>query len=468
MAQQTILGTDTVGGTGLSKINANFTQLYRTSAGGSVNVADFGAVPGATPAATRQGFQDALDYAAANGYRAIFVPQRGGAEYWYTFDAPITSTGISIIGEHRPRCILYWPAGTVPAGGYAITTWGQGGHEQAIILENLTIVGQTSSPALGSHPANYHGVRLGYDGSDSEMRMNNIEIHSFDYNIVCDNNTGHIYMTDVQSQDAYYGVYVRRGNADYSFINCNFTNVFFAGIGLPRNTGISMAAFWSCHFGFAPYGIFQSNVDDTATAGNRQQGFLFQCQFTNCDFEAIGNGAIYTEAVPQAGNTVAGRFTGNTIRGGWHDFNASYKIAARNKDYFVKTGDTSYNTAEWGSQIWPAGDAGILSYGGIGTWTLRGAAPYPTPPVVVANGEKSYNTLDRTALTPLTVTIGVGQTSATYNYDTYMQAAVLKPVLMPRSDPGGRFWISSNTSTSFTVTREGTTTNAVIFDIQFQ
>jgi hypothetical protein len=68
------------------------------------------------------------------------------------------------------------------------------------------------------------------------------------------------------------------------------------------------------------------------------------------------------------------------------------------------------------------------------------------------------------------VTISAGNAAATYNDDDYLKAAgdALKPVLTPTSDPGGRFWISARNSTSFTVTREGTLTNAVTFDIRFQ
>jgi hypothetical protein len=87
-------------------------------------------------------------------------------------------------------------------------------------------------------------LRLGQDGTDVTFHINNIEIGGFDDNIVIDNNTGHRFFRNVVSQSAYFGLYVRRGNADYSFTDSDFTNNRFAGIGMPRNTGINIGAFW--------------------------------------------------------------------------------------------------------------------------------------------------------------------------------------------------------------------------------
>src|SRR5215216_1060678 len=239
----------------------------------------------------------------------------------------------------------------------------------------------------------FHGVRLGQDCTDVTFHINNIEIGGFDYNIVIDNNTGHCFFRNVVSQSAYFGLYVRRGNADYSFTDSDFTNNRFAGIGMPRNTGINMGAFWKVHFGFSPYGIWQSNNAD-ASPGNRQQGFLFQYNFLNCDFESVGNGAIHSEAQSDGG----GVLQGCTFVGGWNDYNDDYRIGALNKDYFVNVPLCHYNLVDWGAQPWPTGDEGIIICGGTGAWTLRGIGTWPETTSVIT-GPTLYNALDPVNLT---------------------------------------------------------------------
>jgi hypothetical protein len=190
---------------------------------------------------------------------------------------------------------------------------------------------------------------------------------------------------------------------------------------------------------------------------------MVRCDLVGCDFEAMGNAAILSEAADGVGGT----FHGNSIQGGWHNFDAFYKIAVRTNDYFVNVPNAAYNDVNWGATPWPSGTSGILTYGGIGAWTFRGAGADPDQ--VVVNGTTNYNVLDRTALTDYSLTLGTDQTSATLPYDGYLKAAALalRPVLVPRTDPGGRFWVSSKGETSMTVTREGTLP-AVTFDIQFQ
>jgi hypothetical protein len=455
-----VLNTDTHGDH-VARTNEHFADASQHLRA-DVNVAAFGAVSSATAAQTTQAFQDALDYAASSGKKYIFVPARDTA---YNFDGPLFSDRVAIIGEHRQGCVLFWGVGTISTGAYCISFINSlGGYTQHPALSNLTIYGPNQNPDFGSHPADFHGLRLGQDGSDATFRINNIEIGGFDYNFVLENNTGHCFFDSVTSQNGHYGFYVRRGNADYSWISCDITSNRMAGIGMPRNTGLNVASFWKCHFGFEPYGIYQCNVDDTSTPGPRNAGFMSYCDLIGCDFEAVGNAAIKSEADETGGSGV---FYGNLIRGGWHDYAPEYQYLSHNKNYYLSVPNAGYNRVEWGAKVWPAGTSAILNYGGIGAWTFEGAPNYSWANVSNTSSTQ-YNQLDRGTLNAYTITIPATQTAATFTYDTYLLLAAdaLRPQLTPKSDPGGRFWISAYTSTGFTVTREGTLP-AVTFEIQF-
>jgi hypothetical protein len=454
--------TDTYGDH-VARTNEHFADASQHST--AVNVAAFGATSGASATQTRQAFEDAIAYAVAENRRSIYVPSRGSD---YFFDAPISSHTISIIGERAGDCKLTFSSGTVPSGGYAITITSEAGITWHPTIENLTIRGPDDALGLGVR-GNFHGVRLGGTEwlSSCNYFLNNLELQGFDFNIVCDNDIGHIFLTNVRSNGGYYAVYFVRANADYSFINCDFTTNRFAGIGLPKNTGLNMASFWKCHFGFSPYGIFQSNDVDT-NPGGRQTGFLYQCDFIGCDFEAVGNGAIVSEAVKDGTYPTTGDMLGTYIRGGWHDFNAIYNIAGRNKDYWINVPKGEWNTIDWGARVFPYGDLGLLKYGGVGGWQIFGADNGAPGGKTLAQGDTSYNQIDKRVLGSHSVTIASGQTSQAFTYDGWVKAAgnAARPVLSPRSDPGGRFWISARSSTGFTVTREGNTASAVTFDIQ--
>ena len=457
-----ILNSDTYS-VHVDRTNEHFADAGQHSQ--AVNVAAFGAVSGATATQTRQAFEAAMAYAITQNKRGVFVPSKNEE---YTFDAPITLDKISIIGEERNSCRLRWPAGTVPAGGHAITILGEGGFENVPWLKDLCIFGPSGGfTGVDDHPANFHGVRCGQVGSQyGAVDLQNIYVALFDYNIVLQNASGQIFLQDVRSQYGYYGVYFRQANADYSFVACNFTNNAFAGIGMPRTTGVNMMSIWKTHFGFEPYGIYQSNAEDGNPADS-QKGFMYQCDLIGVDFEAVGNGAILTEAVADGANPWAGRFFGNLVRGGWHDFNDGYKIATRNKEYYVDVKEAQFNTVDWGDVPWPPGDVGVIRYTSGHSWTLLGRSQQPVAPKVLIQGDTASNTLDKRLL-DYSVTISATEPSATFTYDTWVKAAAMavRPALIPRSDPGGRYWISTRNESGFVVTREGNTAAAVTFEIQ--
>jgi hypothetical protein len=130
--------------------------------------------------------------------------------------------------------------------------------------------------------------------------------------------------------------------------------------------------------------------------------------------------------------------------------------------------EAQFNTVDWGDVPWPTGDVGVIRYtSGLGAWTLLGNSQQPVEPKVIIQGSTDYNTLDRRTL-DYSVTIPATEPSATFTYDTWVKAAAMavRPALIPRSDPGGRYWISTRNESGFVVTREGNTAAAVTFEIQ--
>jgi hypothetical protein len=438
-----------------------------------VDVQEFGAVGTATSTQTRVAFENALAFALADGVREIFVPSRTES---YVFDAPIVSHKVSIRGGHHGMSVMSWPTGSVPSGGHALTLTDdeEGSLWNSPNLYNLRIEGAFETGDMGGHPSAFHGIRIGEGGNTwPASKLKTVEVRGFDYGIVFDNAGGHISLEDVTAEYNYYAVYIRRGNGDNLFLNCDFANNLFAGIGMPRNTGLTLSALLRCHFGYGPYGIFQSATTADPGVGDRQQGFLNNCSFIDCSFEACGNGAIFSEATTGSDN--GGAMTGNFFTGGWPAWDESddlvRKIHTRPREYFVSTaGIAELNYVDWGYNPWPEGDLGVISYTGNGGWTLAGKPYDPPAGKVLINGDTSYNTLHPAYLKDLTITIDAGEASATHTYNAYQAGAAgaFRPMLMPRSDPGGRFWISNRDANDFTVTREGTITNAVTFEIQFQ
>jgi hypothetical protein len=305
---------------------------------------------------------------------------------------------------------------------------------------------------LGTFPANFSGIRYGTpeDNTGGPITTENCYVEGFDYGLVLDSTSGHIHFSHVGSKQCYYGLYVRRSTADYSFRDCNFAENRMAGVGLPRNTGLDMALFDRCHFGYSPYGFHQSNTAD-AGAGSRNQGFLISCNFQSCNWESIGNGAFFSEAAADNG----GRFWANNFYGGWNSWNPIYKLGSRVADYWLRVPDAAGNHVHWGGKPWGAGDRGVLWYGGVGSWYLYGdAAPWLPAGGVVCQGETSFNHILNTESVNTSITIAEGATSARYDYNDYQLAAgsaMVLPVLTPRNNPGSHWWTSNLDGLGFTV-----------------
>jgi hypothetical protein len=115
--------------------------------------------------------------------------------------------------------------------------------------------------------------------------------------------------------------------------------------------------------------------------------------------------------------------------------------------------DALANHVHWGAYPWPAGDVGVLWYGGTGSWHLYGDATGPPAGRVVAQGDTTFNRLINTESINATVTIAAGETSQPFPYNDYQKAAgnAFLPVVTPRQNPGSHWWISGLSPTGFTV-----------------
>jgi hypothetical protein len=436
----------------------------------AINVQHFGAVLTATATQTRRGFERALAHAASRGKGAIYVPSRSTA---YTFDAPITVNNIAIIGESLRGCTLNFPDGSVAGAGHAITLLGGGDPPGLPHLKNLHVKGPSKKGpskdgVLGTLPANFNGIRYGTpaDNTGGPITTHNCYVEGFEYGLVLDSTSGHIHFSHVGSKKCYYGLYVRRSTADYSFRDCNFAENRMAGVGLPRNTGLDMALFDRCHFGYAPYGFHQSNLADAGT-GDKHQGFLVDCDLLACNFESIGNSAYHSEAAADNG----GRFWSNHIYGGWSSYNAAYKLAANNADYWVNVPDAEGNHIHWWSYPWPSGDVSVAKYGGNGKWYIYGDAAWPAVAGTASFvGDTTFNRLLNTEFINATAQINSDATFVDFTYNEYQKSAAsaFLPIVTPRANPGSHWWISNLTSTGFRINLASAAPTNVPFNVHLQ
>jgi hypothetical protein len=424
-----------------------------------VNVQQFGAVLTATPAQTNDAFERAMQAARDSGHYTVHIPARNAP---YTFAAPLAVSAVQLRGETQNLCRLHFPAGSVPEHGHAITLSGFEVHKIPS-LYSLTISGPGVAGGVGSTPADFHGVRCGTPelatGAGGPIAIHDCYVSGFKYGIVWDNHSGHISHFETSCIGNYYGIYVRRGTGDYHILGGGYTDNKFASIGLPRNTGLSRMVITRAHLGYAPYGIYQSNVDDPVGAlGDKMTGFLNQCTFLSANFEGIGNAAILSDADPSGNSgTMWGCFFVN-CEGTWHP-NPAYTLPSRDKNYWMVIPNALQNHIHWGAFIWPHGDLGLFDYGGIGAWYIYGDASWPNPGGVVMNGPTTHNRLLSTEHVNTSVTGGVpfsiaaGETSATFTYNDWQKAAAsaFLPVLTPHANPGSHWWVSGLSSIGFTV-----------------
>jgi hypothetical protein len=164
------------------------------------------------------------------------------------------------------------------------------GSPASAYLQGLTIFGP--SPGIGAHSgapgqkmAHVDGILLG-----GKCTLSEVVVGGFDYGIIIANFFGHTICRGVFANGNYYGVYDVFDGGDVYFEGCSFDGNSMAtfGIGPDNSNGLSAATILRCHLAGGPY-AFYGEYRSIAWQ------MLAQVYIANCPFEAVGNGAIYSE-----------------------------------------------------------------------------------------------------------------------------------------------------------------------------
>jgi Pectate lyase superfamily protein len=407
-----------------------------------INVRWFGAKGDDTTDDTAA-FQAAIA-AAGTLKRKVYVPKQTSGSY--ILNGELTLDQIHMVGE-APNTVLYF--NELGVNKYAITMLdASGGEWNRPGLENIFLFGP-GGYTLGVAPCDMHGIRIGVDGDSARAVLSGVSVLGFNFGVIFDNDVGHIALRDCRIGACFHGVYIRRGNGDYYFDNSAIVGNTFSCVASPKNCGISGGLFNHTHFGFSPYAFYQSDTNETSP-GSYQPGWLYACDFHVCGFEAIGNAAFLSEATVTAGNPA---FSANSFTDCFGSFLNTYKITARNQNWWMDLPFTEGNKVFLGNGSWPFGASGMIRYQGPGGWYIQGeSSSSATNTIPYLSGDTRFNVLDFADYNARTVTVSAGSTSATYTFDPVERscAELIKPTAAPITNPGSVWWITT-TTTSCTI-----------------
>lgn len=259
--------------------------------------------------------------------------QPGGQVYLlpgktYTISNPITLTDVGLRGDGS--AILNVPT-ALGAGVAAVTITSSQTNAPIVTLEGFQLTGP-GPRSLGVKTANCDGLAV--TGSAKPI-VSHVRITQFDSGNVWNNTVGHIYLDHSEVTDCYYGIYCKQNTYDYFVTDCRIDGNTFANFATPADQGFAGMVVQNTHAGFAPYGIYQE-----ATPANQgsPKVFLQDVILQHTRFEAIGNGAIFTDAQQDASNA---SITSNLhVEHPGFSWSATYKIATRAQDYAVTLSQT--------------------------------------------------------------------------------------------------------------------------------
>lgn len=284
----------------------NGVNAARFASSGVINTAAFNSAVAATPAGGTLFLPKALTYSLATPVSTItdINITSDGATLTFTADAGAGTWGLPISGS----------------GNYPL-----------LYMENFFVVGPGTRGAMGTAPCNMHGLRL---SSTVKVQFRNVTVKLFNRGIDLNTTTGHIYFLRCNLTDNFYGLYLTNNSSDYFVTDSEFNGNLFAGIAMPADQGFDGLVIQNSHIGFQPYGIFQ---ESTPTSQGSPKVFIQDAILQHARFEAIGNGAIVSEATVDASNKSSLNAV-KIIQPGFSWNTGTYKIAARNQNYAIDVG----------------------------------------------------------------------------------------------------------------------------------
>lgn len=226
--------------------------------------------------------QTALDAAGVAGGRVVFPAGRYMMSGELVIpEMPSTDDGrnaVDIKGAGMRNTVLEWPT-DLGAGKFAIRGPNRVTSYMRTKISDILFYGPRDADTLGVTPANMDGVGVSHRFLLERVRC---EWFRAGINIIGD----HTNFYHVESGKNYYGVYwdgdaTNRG--DHNFTSCDINGNKFANLAVHAVNTIDGAIFSGCHLGFAPWGIW-------IETGTRTLSAVSNTTFTDCSFEAIGNG----------------------------------------------------------------------------------------------------------------------------------------------------------------------------------
>ena len=240
--------------------------------------------------------QKAINEAGINGGRVVFDPGR----YIMSDELIIPhmantddgNNAVDIMGSGMRNTILEWPT-DLGANKFAIRPQDRVNSYVRTKISDLHIYGPRDTDALGMTPANMDGLGVGHRFVVQRVC---IEWFHAGVNIVGD----HSHFLFVECSKNFYGVYwgndaTNRG--DHNFTSCDINGNKYANLAIHAINTIDAAVFTGCHLGFAPWGIY-------IETGTRTLSAMSNTTFTDCSFEAIGNGIVGLADAPDGYNGI--------------------------------------------------------------------------------------------------------------------------------------------------------------------
>lgn len=197
---------------------------------------------------------------------------------------------VDIVGSGKRNTVWKW-ASDLGTGKYGLRPNDMVNDYVRSTIRDIGFYGPRTVDALGSAPANMNGI-----GTAHRFNLVRVQAEWFRSGVVIIGD--HSSFSDCTITKNYYGVYwgadgTNRG--DHNFVSCDINGNKFANIATHPVNNIDASVFWGCHFGFAPYAIY-------AESGTRTNNALSNCTFTDCSFEAIGNGIYMAQGTFDAYN----------------------------------------------------------------------------------------------------------------------------------------------------------------------
>lgn len=323
------------------------------------------ATPTGVAATDTAAVQAAIDSATAAG-GGIVQCQCGT----YAMNAELVLKDYVLLrGQGKKATVLSW-ASDLGAGKYAVKPPASPGIQQnAPAISDLWLTGPSTTFTMGTAGASMDGWRAGRNVNGSDVTVTGFRAGIV---IIGDHNV----FNRIKSSNNHYNVlyasaWTTKGNQTY--VACDFTGATFASVAAEGANVIDSSLFTSGHVGFAPYGFYKFDAGSASTAG-----LLSNTVLNGLAFEAIGNASILDEST----GTGSGLDTmsGATITtSGTTSWDATYKIAARDKNYAVKV--RNVNATEIIGKIAPftGGDVGDyflgVDTGTVGLTLHQDAAP---------------------------------------------------------------------------------------------